>query len=223
MRAVALLLALTGPAAAQDIVAVKLSEPTARYDHGVLGDALEWGALRLTLKGGAVVVLRLPEARVFEDVEARLVDLDGDGASEVVVVETDAALGASLAIYDAKGRKAATEFIGQTHRWLAPAGIADFNGDGQMDIAYVDRPHLLRELVFVQMAGDRLIEFARLPGLTNHRIGDRTITSALRQCPNTEVLLANADWTRLMAATPSGARDLGPFSKTALKAAQTCP
>ena len=223
MRAFALLLALCGPAAAQDIVAAKLIEPTARYDHGVLGDAIEWGALRLSLKGGAVVVLRLPETRVFEDVEARLADLDGDGSSEVVVVETDQELGASLAVYDAKGRKAATDFIGQTHRWLAPAGIADFNSDGLLDIAYVDRPHLLRELVFVQMTGDRLVEFARVPGLTNHRIGDRSITAALRQCPKAEVVLPNADWTRLMAANPLGARDMGPFSKAALKAAQTCP
>lgn len=224
MRTLALLAALAGPAAAQDITRADLAEPTARYDHAVLGDALEWGALRIWLADGTRLTIRLPETRVFEDIEARLADLDNDGSPEVVVVESDLVLGASLAIYDAKGRRAATRFLGQTHRWLAPAGIADFDGDGQAEIAYVDRPHLKRDLVFVRLQGEKLVETARLPGLTNHRIGDSTITSALRKCGSgPEVLLASADWTRLMSATPKGSRDLGPFSLQALQAAQTCP
>ena len=38
----------------------------------VLGDALEWGALRLTLSDGSQRLFRLPETRVFEDVTTRL-------------------------------------------------------------------------------------------------------------------------------------------------------
>ncbi len=93
--------------------------------------------------------------------------------------------GAQLAVYgvagDSFGLIAATAPLGR-HRWLAPAGIADFDGDGRVEIAYVDRPHLTRELVFVRLEGDRLVELARLPGVTNHRIGDDVISGGLRDC-----------------------------------------
>jgi hypothetical protein len=223
LRACAVWLALGGPVAAQDITRAELAEPTARYDHAVLGDALEWGALHLWLEGGERRTIRLPETRVFEDVQTRLADLDGDGTREVVVVEADLSRGASLAIYDAQGLRAATRFIGERHRWLAPAAIGDLDGDGRVEIAYVDRPHLRRELVFVRLEGDRVVELSRQAGLTNHRIGEDYIRSGLRDCgAGAEVILANSDWTRLMAATPNSQRDLGPFTAASFKAALAC-
>jgi hypothetical protein len=98
LRACAVWLALCGPVAAQDITRAELAEPTARYDHAVLGDALEWGVLHLWLEGGERRTIRLPETRVFEDIEARLADLDGDGTREVVVVEADLARGAGAEV-----------------------------------------------------------------------------------------------------------------------------
>ena len=147
-------LAATQAAACSTSLAASLTQPTARYDHAVLGDALEWGGLRLSLTAPRQTIdVTLPLTRVFEDVEARVADFNSDGCLEVMVVETDVDRGASLAIYDATGKRAATAFIGQTHRWLAPAGWGDFDGDGQTEIAYVDRPHLARELVFVRYDG----------------------------------------------------------------------
>lgn len=106
---------------------------------------------------------------------------------------------------------------------MAPAAIGDLDGDGRVELAYVDRPHLRRELVFVRLEAGQMVEIARLPGLTNHRIGEDFITSGLRDCgTGPEVVLANADWTRLVAATPRGQRDLGPFSAAAFRAALAC-
>ena len=117
-----------------DVVAAEFSEPTARYGHAVLGDDVEYGALEITsdhqdsnrvatslLHKRTTYLVRLPLDHVFEDIEPRLVDVTGDGRPEVVVVETDVAKGAQLAIYGEDGTKlAATPHIGQRNRWLAP-------------------------------------------------------------------------------------------------------
>jgi hypothetical protein len=223
----ALALALAAGAAQAEptltVLDAALVSPTGRYDHAVLGDALEWGALDLSIatcdttgcktQADRRARITLPQDRVFEDVTARLADIDGDGRSEVVVVETDLSLGASLAVYGPEGRIAATGFIGRRHRWLAPAGIADFDGDGRVEIAYVDRPHLVAELVYVRLEGSRLVELRRVPDLTNHRIGDSVISGGVRDCgAGPELVLASRDWSRTMLARwgePS--RDIGPI------------
>jgi hypothetical protein len=218
MKAIVLMAALAGPAAADTIVAARLSEPTARYDHAVLGDRFEWGALDLELADRRVLRFVLPESRVFEDITARIADLDGDGQAEVLVVETDIASGAMLTVYDAEGRRAATRPIGQTHRWLAPVATADLDGDGRIEIAYVDRPHLLRELVILHLDGDALTEIARMPGLTNHVLGEAVIRGGLRICDDVpELVLANPDWTAAQGVTFAGGvltqRSLGPMDR----------
>jgi hypothetical protein len=203
--------------------------PTDRYDHAVLGDAMEWGGLDLTTASGQVLRVTLPESRVFEDVTTRLADLDGDGDREGIVVETDIARGAMLAVYDASGRVAATAPFGETHRWLAPAGIADLDGDGRIEIAYVDRPHLARELVVVRLEGAELIELARLAGLTNHRIGDSVIRGGVRDCGSgPDLRLAEPTWTRVMRVVFQNGRltaqPLGAISgPKGLDAALACP
>lgn len=226
IAAALLVLCLAGTAAAEeaDVVSARLIAPTDRYDHGVLGDAIEWGGLELALRRCAGcaqldrVRVTLPKSRVFEDVEARVVDLDGDGRSEVLVVETDVSRGASLAVYGAGGLITATPFIGQAHRWLAPAGVGDLDGDGLPEIAYVDRPHLKRELVIMRYRAGALTEVARILGLTNHRIGDAFISGGMRNCgQGDEVILTDADWTRLIAVRLEGGRavvrDIGPLAR----------
>jgi hypothetical protein len=228
-RAVAVaLLAAAVPCAAktplpvQSVVEAELILPTDRYDHAVLGDGVEWGGLRLTVdtcppcadRRLQLLTLRLPEDRVFEDVEARVVDVTGDGLAEVIVVETDIARGAALAVYDAYGSRVATSFIGQRHRWLAPAGVGDFDGDGQIEIAYVDRPHLRKELVFVRLEGGQLRKIAHIPNLANHQIGDDFITGGVRNCgQGDELVLASGDWAQAMVVTMAGSRVAGPVDR----------
>lgn len=186
-------------ACAETIVSADYAAPTDRYAHGILGDAIEWGALVIATDT-EVRTFTLPDNRVFEDLAPRLVDLDLDGTPEVLVVETLASEGAQLAIYDETGKVASTPHIGQTNRWLAPVGAADLDGDGMVEIAYIDRPHLAKTLRVWRFTGGVLVPVADLPGLTNHRIGERDIGGGLRDCgTGPEMITANADWTKVMA------------------------
>ena len=219
MRAIgaALLALIATDAPAETITAAHYIAPTGRYAHGILGDALEWGGLQVSLTDGGARRFHLPRDHVFEDIAPRLVDVTGDGAPEVLVVETDVNRGAALAIYGPEGKITETPHIGQSNRWLAPIGAADLDGDGAVEIAYVDRPHLARVLRVWRFADGRLSEVAQMTGLTNHRIGERHISGGLRDCgAGPEMVLADADWERVVGVRLTGGqltrRDIGPFA-----------
>jgi hypothetical protein len=218
------------------LTAARFAERADVYPHMIMGRILPALALDLQDDRGRThrVDLRTGPnpTHVFEDIAPRLVDADGDGQTDVVVVETDPAQGAQLAIYSLRqGRvvKAhATPHIGQPFRWLAPVAVADLDGDGITDIALVDRPHLARELVVWTFAPGGLTVKARLPGVTNHRIGDEFIAGGLRDCGSgPELVLADARWSRVLAvAFRDGAlvaRDAGRLdAPAAFDAALSC-
>ncbi len=238
-----LALAMVSPAGAAPpdvIVGAEYGDPTGRYAHGILGDAVEWGSLRMRVdqchgcenRAVKTFVARLPEDRVFEDIAPRLVDVDGDHLPEVVVVETHVDKGARLAIYTEAGVLDATPYIGRTHRWLAPVGVgaADLDGDGLIELAYVDRPHLAKTLRVWRFdpSTQTLGHVADYPGVTNHRIGETDIAGGIRDCGiGPEMIVASADWTRVMAVRFDGrgfaSRDLGPHEgRTSFAAALAC-
>ncbi|MCB2110036.1 MAG: VCBS repeat-containing protein [Rhodobacteraceae bacterium] len=177
------------------------SVATASYGHGALGPGHEWA--RLNIQGDAGSLSFQDErALVFEDIAPRLIDLDGDGDNEAMVVESSQTQGSRLAIWTGEGRLAATAFIGNRHRWLAPAGAADLDGDGRIEIAYVETPHLGRVLKIARLEGDRLVRVAEARGLTNHRFGEPVIEGRIAICAGRPTILtANADWTRIVGTT----------------------
>ncbi|WP_050602628.1 VCBS repeat-containing protein [Ruegeria sp. 6PALISEP08] len=208
--------------AADQIKAAKFTEPTTRYAHGVLGDNVEYGALELRVQNTdsnlKTVTIRLSEDRVFEDLAPRLLDIGADGTPEAIVVESQDQLGAQLSIYDASGKKvAATPHIGTRFRWLAPIGAADLDGDGHVEIAYIDRPHLAKTLRIWRFKDGGLTEIAALPGLTNHKIGEDFISGGLRICDDhPELIVASADWARIISVSYKDGwhvTDLGPLKR----------
>ena len=184
--------------ACADIVAARYDAPTTRYGHAVLGDAIEYGALVITARDGAETRFELPQELVFEDIAPRLANVTGDGKPEVITVEAHQDKGARLVIWGQQGRIFATPFIGTRYRWLAPVGAADFDGDGHIEIAYIDRPHLAKTLRIWRVEGDSFREIATLSGVSNHRIGEDFISGGLRDCgQGIEMVVSDEAWRKV--------------------------
>ncbi|WP_417270262.1 FG-GAP repeat domain-containing protein [Celeribacter sp.] len=188
------------------ITSARYVEPTDSYGHGAVANG-EYAALEVMFSDGEHRTIRWGNA-VFEDTTPRLHDFDGDGAPEVVTVLSDTKGGAHIQLIKAVdgllSAAGGSVPIGRRNRWLAVAGIADFDGDGLDEIAYIDRPHLAKELVLlsVDMSAPktRLTEVARTRGLTNHHYGSAVIEGGVRTCAGEAavVLTANGDWSQIM-------------------------
>ncbi|AKS45606.1 Repeat domain-containing protein [Octadecabacter temperatus] len=221
---------LAGASAAETIVGATFDGPTTRYGHGILGDAIEFTELVIETEDWSHKVryrVSLPEDHVFEDIAPRLWDITGDGAPEVVVIETDTARGGSLAVYDETGKIGETPHIGRSNRWLAPIGAADFDGDGRIEVAFIDRPHLAKTLRVFEWDGTGLVLDAELGGLTNHQIGQDFISSGVRDCGDSpEMVTADSDWSDIMVTRMDGGvletRSVAAFSSQRLQAVLNC-
>lgn len=165
------------------VVEAWYARPTPRYQHGILGDAVEGGSLVAVDHLGQQFELVLPTSQVFEDITPRVVDLDGDGLNEVVTIRSGVSDGASVVVYAVVNgdliERAATAPIGQPHRWLSIAGIADFRGDGTRQIAIVKTPHIGGVLELLAWQEDELVSlYAPRSGYTTHVIGSRILSLA---------------------------------------------
>ncbi len=188
------------------------SSPATRYDHGVLGDAVEGGALTVKLADGKTVELLLNDQHVFEDITPRLADLNGDGHAEIIAILSSLQKGSALAVYGIRDSKPAllakTAYIGQANRWLNIAGIADYDGDGGPEISLVKTPHIGGELQFWQLEGSRLTRIAAAQGFSNHFIGSRaqglSATLDANGDGQMDLIVPSADRTRLRVMTLQG-------------------
>lgn len=166
----------------QDIARAWLTDPTERYAHGILGDAVEAGGLALERPDGRVARYKLDAGSVFEDRRVRLIDLDGDGRDEAIVVQSYLDAGAALAVFglDDSGVVFLSEVpaIGRANRWLNPVGAADFDGDGRTEVAFVETPHIGGALRLYEYRDGKLHEDHAARGFSNHAIGSREQSQA---------------------------------------------
>lgn len=159
-----------------------LGSPTQRYAHAALGSRTHARSLHVwtaTASGGREVTLRLPDDEVFEDRQLRLVDLDGDGRDEIIVVQANAREGAALVVLGLRGTSTSARlqelargpYAGHM-RWLNPVGSADFDGDGRQEIVSVTTPHIGGVLTLYRYEPPRLSVLATRSGVSNHRMGE---------------------------------------------------
>lgn len=162
-----------------------LTGPTTRYAHAVLGDSIEAEGFSVEYNGLRHTFQLGPDA-VFEDRRVRLVDVEGDGQPEALIVKSYQDRGAALALYrigsDGIVPLAESAAIGQRNRWLNPVGVGDFLGDGTRTIAAVVTPHLVGSLRLYRLAGWALNEVARIDGFTNHILGSRDLDLGHAYC-----------------------------------------
>lgn len=199
---------------APHVRAAYLIRATRRYGHAILGDAIEAGGFRVVRPGGGVAEFVLGADSVFEDLRVRLADVTGDGRPEALLVRSYLDRGAALVVFRIGAKRithlAETPPIGLAHRWLNPVGVADFDGDGQAEIALVVTPHIGGTLKLYRLKDRNLVEIASRHGFSNHRIGSRVLDlSAVLDFNGdgvADIAVPDASRRRLMVVTFAGGR-----------------
>jgi len=160
-----------------------LTQPTERYGHGVLGDALEAGTITLIEtdpEPEVVLNIRPPESLVIEGVAPLWVDITGDGRREIVVTVSDAVQGAQIVVFNEDGDLAASgPSIGTGYRWRHQLVAAPFGIDGEIELVDVLTPHIGGVVEFYRLEGEELKIIAQISGYTSHVIGSRNLDMAV--------------------------------------------
>lgn len=161
-------------------IAVLAGPDGSRYNHGVLGDAIEATRVLWLERHGLDVLreLSLPAPHVLEDIAPRPVVLPGAQGGHGLLTVRSGPDGGQLALLAAdparpRGLRLAAlgDTVGGYHRWLAPTT------DGH-HLAAVHTPHIGGVLHVYQLAGERLTR-RRLQGdVSTHRIGTRDLDLA---------------------------------------------
>lgn len=163
---------------ADGTVYAQYAQPTEKYGHGILGDAVE--ALQLVVvRNGETYTLSLNDQYVFEDIQPRLFDVDEDGELEFVTIRSNVNAGAGIAIYKIEDQ-ALVEFatvaeVGSAFRWLNIAAIYDLDGDGILELAWVQTPHIGGILRVAKLERGLLTVLAESSFYSNHAIGQRNL------------------------------------------------
>ena len=163
----------------KNIAEAWFSHPTTRYQHFVLGAEYEPTQINVKLRNGKTLSYRLDRNSVFEDRIPRLEDINNDGEDEIIVVRAYLDSGAALSVFHITKDKIAllaeTPNMGHPFGWLNPAGIADFDGDGKKEIAFVRKPHVLGRLELWQYKSGKLVLEQSTRNVSNHSIGSKKL------------------------------------------------
>ena len=190
-------------------IAVLAGPDGSRYDHGVLGDAIEATKVLWLERHGLEVLrgLSLPAPHVFEDIALRPVLLSGGSPRRGLLTVRSGPDGGQLALVTADPARPRVlqlaglgDTVGGFHRWLAPTT------DGR-HLAAVHTPHIGGVLHIYRQQADRLTRQRLHADVSTHRIGAREVDLAawvqdlliLPSQDGRQLRLLNpaADWTEL--------------------------
>jgi hypothetical protein len=156
-----------------------LTEPTERYNHGVLGDTLEASSITLIDTEPSPHIeskISLPDNEVIEGIAPIWVDITGDGQREIIVTVSDINLGAGIVIFTEDGERFAEgPKIGQPFLWRHQIAFGSFGPNSENELAVVRTPHIGGVVEFYQYSDGKLNLMAEYSGVTSHIIGSRNL------------------------------------------------
>lgn len=164
---------------------IALAAPTDEYPHGIMGDRLEARGFVVIDAGEAgqpprVSYVELETDGVMETVLPVVGDLVGDGAPEILV-PVSTRFGGSRLVAAAPDGSVVAEGppIGLGNRWRHVLAVAPSGPNGETEVLVVRTPHIGGVLEFYQLQGNRLSVVHGRGGVSTHRIGDRTLQTAV--------------------------------------------
>ena len=162
-----------------------LSAPTERYDHGVLGDAIEADSITLlrpgeeeNLEAGTIFPA---SGGVFEQVAPLWFGVPGVDNGLLAVTESTPELGARISVYSLDGSLvAAGPYIGEPYKWRHLLAAGPFGPNGEIELVDTLTPHIGGTIEFYQpdLESSSLDIVATQTGYTSHRINTRNMDTA---------------------------------------------
>jgi len=159
-------------------VYAQYAQPTSKYSHGILGDAIEAEQLIVVIDS-VFYQLTLPDEYVFEDIQPRLFDVDNDGFLEFITIRTHIDLGGGIMIYKLMGGElkeyASVTEIGTRFRWLNIVGINDLDQNGTIELLWIQTPHIGGILKVATFTPGNLSVIDEKSQYSNHAIGQTNL------------------------------------------------
>jgi len=167
----------------ENIHLLVLSDPTTRYDHGVVGDELEASAITLIETEPEIRVIRtikIQEPDVIEGISAIWADINNDEYGDIIVTLSNNQTGARIVAFNEDGSLLAeSDPIGLGYRWRHQLAVAEFEADKPPFLVSVRTPHIGGIVEFFQYNNGRLEIVKEIKGFSAHSIGSRNLDSAI--------------------------------------------
>lgn len=160
-----------------------LTSPSAKYNHGVLGDEFEAEQVSLISTSPTFEVsatIPIPNGKVVEGISPIWTDLNNDGTREIIVTISNQIDGAQIIVLSESGELlAASQPIGQGYRWRHQIAAAPFGPNGEIEIVSVLTPHIGGVVEFFQLHNGKLENVAQIDGYTSHVMDSRNLDMAV--------------------------------------------
>ena len=162
-----------------------LSDPTLRYEHGVLGDAVEANSMTsIRPRGDAGFEsgsIAPASGGVFEQIAPFWFEIPGMDGELLAVTESTTEVATRVSVYSPDGKLAAAgPFIGEPFKWRHLIAAGPFGPNGEMELVDTLTPHIGGTIEFYKPNFDNgsLDIVATRTGYTSHRIYTRNMDTA---------------------------------------------